>query len=408
MSASASAPHPTTLPPPPPAAQAASDQLLLEIRRAILAQGGWMSFAEFMSRALYTPGLGYYSGGAEKFGAAGDFVTAPEISPLFARALARQVAEILEASGPEASVLEAGAGSGRLAADLLAELEKLGCLPRHYAILELSGELRGRQFDTLAAQVPHLAGRVRWLDTLPTDFSGCVLGNELLDAMPVHPFQWDGTGFLEKGVTWTAAGLDWSLRPATGRLAAQCEALWANLRGQPAWAEVDAAGFESEICLAAPAWVAEWGQRLVRGGVLLLDYGFPRREYYHPGRQGGTLMCHYRHQAHTDPFFLPGLQDITAHVDFTSLADGAFEAGLTVDAYTSQASFLMNCGILEALAALGAPGSPEYSRGNTALNLLLSPAEMGELFKVILFSKNLPPPAGGPLGFRRGDRLHAL
>lgn len=383
------------LPTPSPAALAHSQQLQAEIRHRIAAAGGWISFADFMAAALYAPGLGYYTAGARKFGAAGDFVTAPELTPLFAQALAHQAAQVMALSAP--CILEAGAGSGRLAADLLLALEKLGQLPERYAILDVSADLRARQRQTLASAAPHLLERVVWLDELPQSFTGLVLGNEVLDAMPVHCVTWQADAILEKGVSVDAAGrFCWQERPAAGRVREAAAAIAAECPLPP--------GFTSEIALAGPAWAAAWGERLAQGALLLIDYGFPRREFYHPQRHGGTLMCHYRHHAHADPFHLPGLEDITAHVDFTALIAAAFPAGLELLGYTSQAQFLFNCGLLQALEAL-TPGSLPYLKAAAAVQKLVQPQEMGELFKVIAMGKGLDTPL---LGFCRGDRSHAL
>lgn len=384
-----------SLPPPSSDALAHSGQLTALLRQEIAGNGGWISFARYMELALYAPGFGYYSAGAQKFGAAGDFVTAPEMTPFFGWALARQVAQAMAAAGN--TVLEAGAGSGRLAADLLLELERLGSLPERYFILDLSGDLRQRQQTTLAAAVPHLLARVEWLDRLPERFAGVVIGNELLDAMPVHMVAWREAGILERGVGLDAAGgFIWQERPATGALLAAAEEIAGQCDIPP--------GFESEIGLAARAWAAEWGRILAKGTLLLIDYGFPRREFYHFQRGRGTLMCHYRHHAHPDPFYLPGLQDITAHVDFTSIIAAAHGEGLELQGYASQGQFLLNCGILERLAELPAE-SPEYIRAAGAVNKLLLPHEMGELFKVMALGRGIESPL---VGFARGDQSHRL
>jgi SAM-dependent MidA family methyltransferase len=389
----------TDLPEPAADARAASDALTRIIAAEIGAGGGWMSFARYMELALYAPGLGYYSGGSHKFGAAGDFLTAPELTPLFGRALARQVAQIMAASSPH--VMEAGAGSGRLAADLLPALDALGCAPQHYQILELSGELRARQQATLAEHASQFAGRVEWLEELPEEFSGCLIGNEVLDAMPTHALRWadDGPepGVLECGVGVQNERLVVAERPASGALLAAARAL-------PV-----AAPYRGEICLAATAWVTELARRLKKGAMLLIDYGLPRDELYHAHRDGGTLRCHYRHRVHQDPLWLPGLSDITSHVDFTAVAEAGFDAGLEVLGYTSQANFLINCGVSELLADMevGAGGTATASelRARGALNVLISPNEMGELFKVIALGRDVPPPL---IGFVRGDRVHTL
>ncbi len=378
----------TDLPEASADALAASAALERIIAAEISAGGGWMSFARYMELALYAPGLGYYSGGSRKFGSEGDFLTAPELTPLYGQALAQQVAQVLAASAP--LVIEAGAGSGRLAADLLQALDALGCAPEHYRILELSGELRARQAATLRETAPRFADRVQWLDELPERFSGCLVGNEVLDAMPTHGLRWDDKDVWENGVGLEDGRLVPAERPATGALlaAAKPMSLIAPHRG--------------EINLAARAWVSELARRLERGAMLLIDYGLPRHELYHPQRDGGTLRCHYRHRVHDDSLWLPGLSDITSHVDFTAVAEAGFDAGLEVLGYTSQATFLINCGIGE---LLGQDSNVDELRSRGAANVLISPNEMGELFKVIALGRGVPGPL---LGFARGDRVHTL
>jgi SAM-dependent MidA family methyltransferase len=345
-----------------------------------------------MDLALYAPGLGYYAGDPVKFGAAGDFITAPEISPLFARIVANQVAQIMSATRPQ--VMEAGAGSGALAAELLLELERQGCVPERYAILELSGELASRQRAALAARAPHLLSRVDWLSSLPESWDGVVLGNELLDALPVELVEWRDDGIFERGVISGVTGqFAWSVRPAQGALLQAGR----DIKVAPP--------FSGEIGLAGTAWISEWGHRLGQGALLLFDYGFPRREFYHPQRSSGTLMCHYRHHAHDDPLWWPGLNDITAHVDFTAIAEAGFNAGLDVLGYTSQAAFLFNCGLTEVLGRSDPSDSLSYLPQSRAVDKLINPAEMGELFKVIALGRGIAEPL---VGFLRGDRLHAL
>lgn len=384
--------QPAPLPEPSRDAQAASRELSACIAASIRAAGGWLPFVDYMDMALHLPGLGYYAGGSLKFGPQGDFVTAPELTPLFGQALARQAAQIL-AVLPAPTLLEVGAGSGRLAADLLLALETLDALPARYAILELSGELRARQQQTIATAVPHLADRVVWLDALPETFCGCVVANELLDALPTHAVAWRDAGLMERGVVLTDDGFGWAERPAGSPLA-----------GAMAVLDVTAP-YASEISLAARAWVAEWGRRLACGALLLIDYGLPRHELYHPQRGRGTLRCHYRQRAHEDPFWWPGLSDITSHVDFTAVAEAGFDAGLDVLGYTSQAAFLINCGIGELLAGRQQGGSEQALRANGAVQTLIAPGEMGELFKVIALGKGLDQSL---IGFARGDRRHAL
>jgi SAM-dependent MidA family methyltransferase len=382
------------LPEPSAEARAASELLGAVITAEIAARGGWMSFARYMELALYEPGLGYYAGGAQKFGdhaEGGDFLTAPEITPLFAQALARQVAQVLSASSP--MVIEAGAGSGRLAADLLPALDALGCLPERYRILELSGALRARQQATLAQRAPAYLERVEWLDTLPEHFSGCLLGNEVLDAMPTHAVSWGEDDCIEEiGVAIEDDRLIEAARPAAGALLSAAQAL--SIEGP----------WRGEISLAVRAWISDLSRRLEQGALLLIDYGLPRHELYHPQRNGGSIRCHYRHRVHQDAFWYPGLSDITSHVDFTAVAEAGFDAGLEVLGYCSQANFLLNCGIGELLGEVGA-GDTATLRARGAVNVLLSPNEMGELFKVIALGRGVPGPL---LGFARSDKVHTL
>lgn len=385
------------LPLPEAEAQAHSDRLSALIADQIRQAGGWISFARYLELVLYAPGLGYYSAGSRKFGAAGDFVTAPEMTPLFGRALARQVAEVMAQSAPE--IIEAGAGTGLLAADLLLALEALGCAPERYRILDLSADLTERQRNTIATRAPHLLHRVDWLDTLPERFSGVLIGNEVLDAMPAHLVVW-GEPPQERGVALaTGAGQPRAFVYADRPLAPALAAAVAQLEPSCRPGET----YQSEISLANRAWVGELSRRLDCGAILLFDYGFPRHEYYHPQRSGGTLMCHYRHHAHGDPFYLPGLQDVTVHVDFTAIAEAAFDQGLSVLGYTAQSHFLLNCGLLDLLDATTDP--VHRAREASAVHKLISPSEMGELFKVIALGKGIAEPL---LGFSQGDRTHAL
>lgn len=383
------------LPAPSPDALAFSDALKRRIIDAIEGADGWIGFDRFMELALYAPGMGYYSGGAQKFGAAGDFVTAPEISSAFSQTLATQAVQIMALSAPQ--IIEVGAGSGRLAADLLLELERRNALPERYAILDLSGELRERQRATLGQRAPHLLDHVHWLDRLPETFDGLVLANELLDAMPVHLVQWDDAAIFEHGVSAKNGEFVWSDRPATGRVLEKAQAIAEEFPLPP--------GYLSEICLAATDWTASWASILNRGALLLIDYGFPRHEFYHPQRATGTLMCHYRHHAHGEPFLLPGLQDITAHVDFTAIVEAGFNAGLELLGYTTQATFLLNCGLTDILARTPAEDLLRYLPQAQAAQKLLSPAEMGELFKVIALGKGIDDTL---LGFALGDRSETL
>ncbi len=385
--------HPlsTQLPAPPAEALASSEQLRGLISAEIGRGGGWLSFERYMALALYAPGLGYYMAGARKLGRDGDFVTAPEISRLFGRTLARPLHALMQ-SGLD-DVLEIGAGSGALAADLLLELERLGRAPGRYLILELSPDLRERSRDTLAARAPHLLERVAWLNGLPPAFEGAVIGNEVLDAMPVHVVQKEGGNVVEMGVVIENGQFAWASRPTA----------FPPNTVDPDWFPDN--GYRSEISLAARGFIRSLGDSLARGVAFFFDYGFPRREYYHPQRAGGTLMCHYRHRAHDDPFFLPGLQDITAHVDFSAIAETGREAGLDLLGYTSQSQFLVNCGITDVLAETPADDAVAYAPLASQAQKLLSPAEMGEIFKVIALGRGVSVPLAG---FASGDRRDAL
>jgi len=344
-----------------------------------------------MELALYAPGLGYYAGGAAKFGAAGDFITAPEMTPLFGRTLARSAEAVLQATGGD--ILELGAGSGRLALDLLRELESQQALPAQYRILEVSPDLQARQRALIEVETPHLLDRVVWLERLPERFIGLILANEVLDAMPVHLVHWLGGEMFERGVIVKQGEFVWQDRPLSAG------PLW-----QTAKAIDPGADYLSEINLAASAWINSLAQCLERGAILCLDYGFPRGEYYHPQRNTGTLRVHYRHHSLDDPFYLPGLCDLTAHVDFSALADAAAESRLELLGYTSQANFLLNAGLLDLMAEM-TPTSSDYLRAASVVQKLLQPSEMGELFKAIAFGRGLN---GSVPGFERGDRRGAL
>lgn len=380
------------LPLPDETAAAHSREVTACIAREIAAAGGWMPFARYMELALYQPGLGYYAAGARKLGAEGDFTTAPEISPLFARALARQIGEAIEATGDD--VIELGAGSGRLAAGLLNELATLGSLPARYRILEVSADLADRQRDCLQREAPEYVSRVEWIGALPERIHGAVVANEVLDALPVHLIAWREDGIAERGVVCGSKGFEWSDHSLVhGVLLDMAKALALQ------------APYLSEIAMQARALVSTLAERLERGLLLFIDYGFGRREYYHPQRSCGTLMCHYRHRAHADPFFLPGLQDITAHVDFSAIAEAGIDAGATFAGYTTQAQFLINCGITELLLAADPARTGAYLPAAAGAQTLLSPAEMGELFKAIAFTRGTQMPLRG---FRDGDKSRLL
>lgn len=382
----------SNLPAPSPEALAHSAQLCELIRHDIKAQGGWIPFSRFMELALYAPGLGYYTAGARKFGAAGDFITAPELSALFGRTVARQLVEVMRLSSPH--ILELGAGSGKLAVDILGELERLNVLPESYSILEVSADLRERQQMLLQEKLPHLAARVHWLDALPETISGAVIGNEVLDALPTHLLYWSGERILERGVINKDHAFKWQDRlPENEALLDVARNI--NLPDD----------YLSEVSLAARGLIASLCERMSKGALLFIDYGFGSSEYYHPQRSRGTLMCHYRHHAHDNPFYLPGLQDITAHVDFTAIAEAAIDHGAHFLGYTSQAHFLLNNGVMDFLGEASPEDVKTYLPISSQLQKLTSPAEMGELFKVIALGKGMDQPLAG---FLRGDLSRLL
>ena len=377
-------PLPLTLPVPSDTALQHSHAVQEAIQDKINAAGGWISFAQYMELVLYAPGLGYYSGGATKFGSEGDFVTAPEISSLFGRTLARQAKQILEHT-KQADILEFGAGSGKLALDLLFELEKLGCLPKKYYILDVSADLRQRQQTLFENNAPHLISLLHWLEQLPTKFTGLILANEVLDAMPGHLVVWHKHHLYERGVTCEDKTLKWREQPLSdGTLFELASKLTPQIMTSD---DQSNAHYISEINLTTRRFICSMADILQQGAMILIDYGFGCNEYYHPQRSQGTLMCHYRHYAHDDPFYLPGLQDITSHVDFSAVIDTMKNTELELQGYTTQAHFLINCGITEILAQTPAENVTQYLPLTNQLQKLVSPAEMGELFKVIALSK---------------------
>ena len=382
-------PEKSALPEPDADALAVSRELQTLIHAEIANHGGWISFARYMELALYAPGLGYYSAGSRKLGAAGDFITAPELSPLFGRTLARQLAELLAQGVTD--IIELGAGSGALAAAVLEELAALDQLPRRYRILEVSADLRERQQQRLRTRLPQFVDRIEWLDRLPDRLNAVVIGNEVLDALPVHRIRVNQGSIEELGVTAGGQGYAWATQPAADALAAAARQL--SLPDD----------YETEINLAAPALVSDLARRLDHGALLFIDYGFPAREFFHPQRNRGTLMCHYRHRIHEDPFLWPGLQDITAHVDFSAVAQA--RGALDLLGYVNQAQFLVNCGITGLLAETPASDVARYAPLAAQAQQLLSPAEMGELFKVIALGRGIASPLSG---FGRGDKSHTL
>lgn len=356
----------------------------------IQANNGRISFAEYMQHVLYTPGLGYYSNNSLKFGKDGDFITAPELGTLFAQCLAVQCAEILTEINAH-TILEFGAGSGQLACDLLHFLHAHNITLENYYILEVSATLRLRQQEKIQQLCPQYAHIVQWLDHLPTQpINGAIIANEVLDAMPVNQFYFANNVLHEYYVTYDTKKFTYLLdQPSVALANAFARANLAACISQP---------YTSEINLWLPAWIKSLSEVLNVGAILLVDYGFKCTEYYHPQRHTGTLMCHYRHHCHTDPLINIGLQDITAHVDFTSVANAAYSSGLSIAGYINLASFLINCDIVNFLQT----SSPQQAQ---EVNILTSPAEMGELFKVMALTKNL---TGGLIGFKCYDRSYSL
>ncbi len=364
-----------------------SERLTRRIRDAIEAEGGWISFERFMELALYEPGLGYYSAGSTKLGEAGDFITAPEISPLFSRCLAAQCIEVFDRLGG-GDILEFGAGSGTMASDVLAELAAQNRLPGRYYILEVSADLRERQRTTLQQRVPQFLERVEWLDRLP-ELRGVILANEVLDALPVQRFRMRGTQVNAVGVTWQLGKLDWSEIHADAHLEAAVRAIEKET-GAPL-----PDGYLSEINLRLGPWIAGIAQSLKEGVALFIDYGLPQREYYRAERREGTLLCHYRHRFHDDPLINVGVQDIGAWVDFTAVASAAVDAGMSIAGFTTQAHFLIGAGIEHFMADIATrPVTERVQLARQAMVLTL-PGEMGERFKVIGLASNYDHPLRG-------------
>jgi SAM-dependent MidA family methyltransferase len=381
------------LPEPDPLARAHSARVVDAVREAIVDAGGWISLARYMHHVLYAPGLGYYVAGARKFGADGDFITAPEMTPVFAQALAQQVKAVLAVSRAR-DIVEFGAGSGALAADLLNALAGADALPARYLILDVSPELRQRQRETIGRIASAHRSRVEWLDAPPVTIDGAVLMNEVLDAVPAHVIVRRNGEWLERGVVWHN-GMQVADRPLADD----------SLRTLAGERFPEAIDYTSEVNPAAAALVADIGARMTGGALLVLDYGFPQGEYYHPQRSEGTLMGHYRHRAHGNPLLWPGLSDLTTHVDFTAVATAGVTSGLTLAGYAPMAAFLVSTGILDHLQAQGDPRSIGYMREAAAVQKLLSPAEMGELFKVMALARS---PEIDWHAFAAGERSHRL
>lgn len=371
---------PDGLPAPSTDAISHANVLLQTILAEIQKNQGKISFEKFMQLALYAPGLGYYSAGSEKIGVSGDFTTASEISYLFSYCVAKQCKQIFDQLGG-GNILEFGAGSGKMAVDILTYLSEQNALPEHYFILETSGDLKEKQRKTFETQAPHLLTKIQWLETLPTEFHGVMLANEVLDAFPVHRFWIDHDAIQEYYVGWENDAFVWLTdKPTSSELENEVRKI-----KETYLSDVD--HYTSEVNLRAGAWLHSISESLTSGAILLIDYGFPREVYYHPQRSQGTLMCHYRHRTHTNPLTLVGLQDITAHVDFSLIAECAIKAGLSMERYTTQADFLLQFSILDEVEQESdLVKRLEISR---QIQTLLMPHEMGELFKVMLLKKIL-------------------
>jgi SAM-dependent MidA family methyltransferase len=389
----------------PPGADAAhidatehSTRVCASLAADIEAAGGWLSFERFMELALYAPGLGYYSGGAQKLGADGDFTTAPEVSRLFGHCVAVQCAEILRSLGA-GSVLEIGAGSGRLAADLLGRLESIGRLPDNYWILEVSADLRQRQREYLEKRLPQLFHRVHWLDRPPAEsFDGVILANEVLDALPVARFRWHASAVEELGVEMRGEQFVWAARPANAAMLDICRAL-AEVGGP--WND----GYESEYCPRLGAWTRAVTQPLRSGAVLWFDYGLPRAQYYLPERCDGTLACHFRHRMSDDPFANVGLQDISAWVDFTRVAEASRVGGFELAGFTTQAHFLAALGIDQEMRIAAGGDENQFARLANQARQLMMPGEMGERFKAMAWLRGIDMALSG---FALLDLRHSL
>jgi len=385
-----------TLPAPDEDSLAHSERVAERIRQAIESAGGSLSFAEFMHLALYAPGLGYYNAGTRKFGAAGDFTTAPETSPLFGRVLARQCANVLQAL-PSQNVLELGAGSGILAAEILKSLPAHGVDSCSFAILEVSPELRKRQEDLLLAQTP--AANVEWLDELPQSFCGVVIANEVTDALPVERFERTSAGVLQHRVVCKGDGFGWHREPAPTFLEEAVLHLEDTLGARLP------AGYVSELSAGLPAWIGEISTCIGQGFVFLLDYGVTRREYYAEDRSGGWLRCQFRHRAHGNPLIYPGIQDLSAWVDFTTVAEAATDAGMDIGGFVTQSQFLLNGGLESEMSEFDRLPTAARLELSKQVKLLTLPGEMGEHFKCIGLSKNQNMI---PAAFSLYDRSHTL
>ena len=386
------------LPEPDDRSDAHSRLVADHIRAAIEQAGGSISFAEYMQLALYAPGLGYYNAGATKLGAAGDFVTAPEISSIFGRVLARQCAFVLEQLD-KGQVFEPGAGTGALAVSMLGKLDELGALPERYLILEVSADLRERQEARIRQECPQHLDRVEWVTGMPARFTGVVVANEVLDAIPVERFRIQGDDVMQARVGVDGRNFAWRYEKSPASLARSVREIESDI-GYPL-----ADGYESEVSPGVVNWVSDLSNAVHEGVVLLVDYGVSRREYYAPERGQGWLRCHFRHHAHNDPLILPGIQDLTSWVDFSAVAAAASTAGLNIAGYVTQAQLLMNGGLEEELGDFLSLPVAEQVKLSGQVKILTLPTEMGENFKCMGLARGdvQPPPA-----FSGTDRAHSL
>lgn len=387
------------IPRPEAAALEHSERLVQAIRTEIDAGKGHIGFDRYMEMALYEPGLGYYSAGARKFGKDGDYITAPELSSLFSICLARQCRQTLSDIS-DGVILELGAGTGKMACDILLELKRNGMLPGKYLILETSADLRQRQQQLLKEHLPDCMNRIEWLSRLPEHpVKGVILANEVMDSLPVHRVVDRNGRVKELCVTWNKDGFTWTELDAESWLVSLTE----NIKNQIQYSWDTP--YTTEINTSVNPWIKTLAEKLKQGLILLIDYGYTRSEYYHPQRVGGTLLCHFRHRVHEDPFLYPGLQDITASVDFTTVAEAAAAAGLEISGYTTQAHFLIGCGLEEILASHSDTDQVRYLELARQVKLLTLPGEMGEIFKAIGLARGIQ---GKPLGFRINDQRMRL
>ena len=390
--------QPASLPKPDEISATHSARVAAHLREKIEAAGGKISFAEFMQEALYAPGLGYYSAGATKFGGAGDFITAPEVSSVFGRVLARQCAEVLIGI-KDGAVLEAGAGSGKLALDMLTAFEEMDALPSTYNILEVSADLADRQQRQLQDRFPRLVGRIHWLSELPENFDGVIVANEVIDALPVERFVKRKAEVVQLCVSVSDGGFVWSEAPAPHQLSEFVAGIEADL------GRTLEDGYVSEVSLAAPKWVADLARSLRQGAMFLFDYGTSRREYYAPERADGWLRCHYRHHAHNNPLIYLGIQDLSAWVDFSLLAGSAVKNGLEILGYQTQSQFLMGGGLTIEMAGFSELPIAKQLALSGQIKTLTLPGEMGENFKCIALGRGV---ISVPSAFQFADRTQTL